>query len=168
MLEDDLVDDAATGTPEADAVFCRDALQEVVDLLVHVDRDVHVGARTDLGEDQVVAVHGGGHRGRRQTCGHELEQCHLCGGVLHRDAIGGEVGIAATALHVLVGGIGEVVDEDLFGQRERATEATPPEGDGIGEACIDAGDEFDRGSCADGHWGLLYIWACVVRDCIQV
>ena len=58
-----------------------------------------------------------------QAGGHELQQRHLRGGVLHGDAVGVEVGVAAAALELLALGVGEVVDEDLLGERERAAEA---------------------------------------------
>ena len=52
----------------------------------------------DLGLDEVVAVDRGGHGDLGQAGGHELEQRHLGGGVLHGDAVGVEVGVAAAPL----------------------------------------------------------------------
>ena len=55
-----------------------------------------------------------------QAGGHELEQRHLGGGVLHGDAVGVEVGVAAAPLELLAVRVAQVVDEDLLGKRERA------------------------------------------------
>ena len=60
MLEHHLVNDSAAWSPETDAIFCGDTLQKVVHLFVGVDGNTHVDSRTDLGEDEVVAVHRGG------------------------------------------------------------------------------------------------------------
>ena len=51
-----------------------------------------------------------------QAGGHELQQRHLRGGVLHGDAVGVEVVVAAAALDRLAGGVDEVVDQDLLGR----------------------------------------------------
>ena len=75
--------------------------QEVVDLGVDVERDFEVDVGADLGLDEVVAVHGRRHRDLGQAGGHELQQRHLRGGVLHGDAVGVEVGVAAAALELL-------------------------------------------------------------------
>ena len=150
VLEHDLVDDAAARTPEADAVLGADAAQEVVHLAVGVDRDAQVDLGAHLGGDQVVAVHGAGHERGRQTCGHELQQGHLCGGVLHGDPVGVEVVVRAAALDGF-GGVVEVVEQDLFGQRERAPEAFAPSSDPIGKGGVDAFDQFNRCSSGNGH-----------------
>src|SRR5919112_1056769 len=61
VLEDDLVDDPASGPPEADAVAGRHRAQELVDLGVDVEGELQVGPGADLRLDEVVAVHRGGH-----------------------------------------------------------------------------------------------------------
>ena len=66
--------------------------------------------------------------------GHELEQRHLGGGVLHGDAVGVEVGVAAAPLELLALGVGEVVDEDLLGEGERPAEPLAAEGGALGRA----------------------------------
>ena len=58
-----------------------------------------------------------------QAGGHELQQRHLRGGVLHGDPVGVEVGVAAAALELLALRVAEVVDQDLLGERERPAEA---------------------------------------------
>jgi hypothetical protein len=96
------MDDARPRTPEADAVLGRHRAEEVVDLLVGVDRHAEVDVGTDLGLDEVVAVHGRWNRGLRQTSGHELQQRHLRGRVLHGDTVGMEVVVGDAALDRLV------------------------------------------------------------------
>ena len=128
VLEHDLVDDARCPasrsrcrtwpTPCAGSrrprCWCRAANVEV-----------DVGA--DLGLDQVVAVHGGRHGHLGQAGGHELQQRHLRGGVLHGDAVGVEVGVAAAPLELLALGVAQVVDEDLLGEGQRPAEAVAAE-----------------------------------------
>ena len=155
VLEHDLVDDPATRPPEADAVLGTDRAKEVVDLLVGVDRDTEVDARADLGHDQVVAMHSARHGSGRQTGGHELQQRHLRGGVLHGHPVGLEVVVGAAALDGLVG-CREVVEEDLLRQRQRAAQACLAGGQTLREGGVHALDELDRGSCADGHRSALH------------
>ena len=103
------------------------------------------------------------HRGRRgdlgQAGGHELQQRHLGGGVLHGDAVGVEVGVARAALEVLAVRVDEVVDEDLLGERQRPAEALAADGRPLGQGGVDALDELDRGAGADGgHEIPLCVW----------
>ncbi len=125
VLEHDLVDDPAARLPEADAVLGRDRAEEVVDLGVGVLGDLEVLDRPDLGLDQVVAVDGGGHRDLGQAGGHELEQRHLRGGVLHGDAVGVEVGVGAAPLGAGRLGVAEVVEQDLLGEGQRLARPAP-------------------------------------------
>ena len=151
VLEHDLVDDPRSGLPEADAVSRRDGAQEVVDLVVHGQRDLEVDARAFLRLDQVIAVD-------RRRCGdfveargHELEQRHLRGGVLHRDAVGAEVGVGAPAFELLGLGIAEVVHQDLLGKGEGTAEAPTPDGSAVGEGRIHAPHQLDRRLRSHSH-----------------
>ena len=58
VLKHYLVDDSAAWSPKANAVFCRNALQEVVHLFVRVDSNTHVNAGTSFCQNQVIAMHG--------------------------------------------------------------------------------------------------------------
>ena len=151
MLEHHLVNDSATGAPETDAVFCGDTLQKVVHLFVGVDGNTHVDSRTYFGKDEVVAVHRGRNGGGGKASSHELQQGHLRGCILHCNAVWCEVGVAASAIHILCLRIAEVVDQNLFGQCQVSTKAFTPEGNICGEGAIHAIDEFDWGSCACDH-----------------
>ncbi len=91
-----------------------------------------------------------------QAGGHELEQRHLGGGVLHRHPVGVEVGVALATDELLALGIDEVVDEDLLGEREGAAEALAAESGLFREGRVDALDELDRGGGADGAHGLPF------------
>ena len=150
VLEHDLVDDSAARTPETDAVLGGHGLQEVVHLAVVVDGHAEVDLGAHLGQDEVIAVNGRGHGGFGQTGGHELQQCHLRGGVLHGHAVGIEVGVASATLHLLSGRVDEVIDEDLLGQGEGTTEARAPQGHALGQSAVDAVDEFDGGAGGNG------------------
>ena len=150
VLQHDLVDDAATWTPEADSVLCADRSEKVVHLFVGVDGHPEVDACTDLRRDQVVAMHRAGDSRRRQTSGHELQQRHLCGGVLHGHAVGMEVVVGAGPLERLVGVV-HVVEQDLLGERQRSPESGSTCGATGRQCAVDALDQFDRRSCSDGH-----------------
>ena len=88
LLEDDLVDDPRARLPEPDAVPGRHGAQEVVDLLVGLLGHAEVDRGADLGLDQVVAVDRRRHPHLGQAGGHELEERHLGGGVLHGHPVG--------------------------------------------------------------------------------
>jgi hypothetical protein len=148
------VDDAAAGSPEADAVLRADRAEEVVHLPVRVDRDAHVDLGADLGGDQVIAVDGRRDRGGGQAGGHELQQRHLCGCVLHGDTIGCEVVVRLGPLDLLVLGR-EVVEEDLLSQRERTAELLPATLDAAWKSGVDAFHQFDRGAGAGDAAGRL-------------
>ncbi len=101
LLEHDLMDDARARLPEPDAVLGRHRLEEVVHLVVVLERGHEVDLAVFARLDQVIAVDGGGHRDLRETSGHELQQRHLRGRVLHRHAVGIEVVVGAAALELL-------------------------------------------------------------------
>ena len=124
VLQHDLVDDPAPWLPEADAVLGAHRAQELVHLEL-MSSAAEVDVRPGLGQDEVITVDGRRDRHLGKPGGHELQQRHLRGGVLHRHPVGAEVRVAATALHRLALGVDEVVDEDL-GERQRS----PGEGRG--------------------------------------
>src|SRR5690606_4843240 len=136
-------------------VAAADRLEELVDLVVGLGGDLEVLERTDLGLDQVVAVHGGGDGGLVESGGHELQQRHLGGGVLHGDPVRVEVGVAAAALHLLALAVPEVVDQDLLGEREGPAEALTTDADGVGQPVVDGLDELDGGGRSDRHDATL-------------
>ena len=104
-------------------------------------------------------MHGRRHGDLGQAGGHELQQGHLGGGVLHGDAVGVEVGVALAAHEVLALRVEEVVEEDLLGERERPAEALAADGGALGERGVDALDELDGGGGADGgHVIPLGVW----------
>ena len=98
----------------------------------------------------MVAVDRGGHGGLGEAGRHELQECHLGGGVLHRDTVGVEVVVRDPALDLGVR-VGEVVDEDLLGQRERPAESLTPERHVAGQLRVHGLDEFDGGAGGHGH-----------------
>jgi hypothetical protein len=108
----------------------------------------------DVSLDQMVAVHRGGHRGLVPAREHELEQRHLRGGVLHRDAVGVQADIARARLELRGRGLGEVAVEDLLGVGERAVQALAHRGDVAREGLVDALHQLRVVSIA-GMRGLL-------------
>ncbi len=151
VLEHDLMDDPRARLPESDPVARRDGAKEVIDLVVHGDRHLEVDARALFGLDQVIAVHRRGRRDLVEPRGHELQQRHLRGGVLHGDSIRTEVGVGVSALDLLVLRITEMVDEDLLRESEWPAESTPAEGSPVGERGVDALHELDRRLCSHSH-----------------
>ena len=89
--------------------------------------------------------------------GHELEQRHLGGGVLHRHAVGAEVGVRAPALELLGLGIAEVVHQDLLGEGERTAEAPAPDGGAVGERRVHAPHQIDRRLRSHSHGGPPFL-----------
>ena len=102
MLEHDLVDDAATGLPEAGPVLRAHRLEEVVDLLVVLAGGEQIALAVVAGLDEVVAVRGGGNGDLVEPGRHELQPRHLSGGVLHGHPVGAEVDVALAPLELLV------------------------------------------------------------------
>ena len=141
------MNDAAAWAPKPNAVFGRHAAQKVVHLFVGVDGHAHVDACTHLGHDQVVAMHGGRHGGGGQTCGHKLQQRHLRGGILHGHTVGCEVGVTAAAFNFLALRVVQMVDQNLFGQREWATKSLAGHGHIAGQFGVDVVDQRDGGVC---------------------
>jgi hypothetical protein len=98
VLEDDLVDDARPWLPEADAVLGGAGREKVVHLLVDVNGALQILLAFRLRLDQMIAVNGGRDGDGRQAGGHELEERHLCGGVLACDAIRSQLEVGHATL----------------------------------------------------------------------
>ncbi len=105
----------------------RCGTEKLVDFVVLVERRLHVGAGTDAGADEVIAVHRGRHGDALAPGLHELQQCHLRRGVLHGDTIGAQIDPALAALDVRGGGVVEVDEEDLLREGQGAAEAAAHE-----------------------------------------
>ena len=123
VLQDDLVDDAGAGPPEAEPVLRGRGAEEVEDLAALALGEVGVGERALERGDEMVAVDGGGDGGRGLARLHELEDGHLAGHVLQTDAVGAEVEVALAGEKVGVAGVVEVSEQDLLGVGERPSEA---------------------------------------------
>ena len=119
------MDDTGARPPEADAVLASAGLEEVEDLGVGGAGAGQVCGLAVLADDEVVAVDGGGDAGVGEPRGHELEHGHLRGGVLHGDAVRGELEVVPAADVGERGaggegllGVGQVGVEDLLGEGE--------------------------------------------------
>ncbi|MCG3120622.1 MAG: hypothetical protein ALAOOOJD_03403 [bacterium] len=87
IFQHDLVDDAGARIPKADAVFVGNAGEKFIHLLVLIARPRQIRMRTELGLNQMIAMHRARHDGLRQARAHELQQRHLRRRVLHGHAI---------------------------------------------------------------------------------
>ena len=81
------MNDARSRRPELNAILLARALQEIVNLAVASNAAAKIDLGALLADNHVVAVDAGRHGGRREVAGHELQQRHLGGSVLHGDAV---------------------------------------------------------------------------------
>ena len=116
------MDDAGTGPPETDAITRRTRTKKAVDLGVRRSRRRHVGVRSTIRLDQVVAVHRRGNRRFVLARLHELEQRHLRRRILHRDAIGTQKKVRIAGDEFLPTRVVEMAEQNLFGVGQRTTE----------------------------------------------
>ena len=104
VLEHHLMNNASTGTPEANAIFQSHRAQEIVHLAIGFESSRKVFLDTHISTNQMVAMHRGGNCHTSLTGIHELQQSHLCRSVLHSHTVGTELHIINTTLegfHVL-------------------------------------------------------------------
>ena len=123
VLQNNLMDDAGAGLPEADAVLRTRRRQELVHLRVNVLGAGQILLAADLRLNQVIAVDGGRHGDPLQPGRDELQHGHLGGGVLHRNAIGPQAQVRHAPLNVLVGRIVQMRVQHLLAERQRAAQA---------------------------------------------
>ena len=144
VFEHHLMDDAGSGGPEADAVFARHRLQEVVHLAVGLTRRGQVAPGPHIGPYQVVAMHGCRHGHLRLACVHKLQQRHLRRGVLHGHAVGAEVDIFFTSfIWPQLCGIEKVGHEHFLRIGERPLEHCSRLRHAVGIGSIEASDHFN-------------------------
>ena len=136
VLEENLVNDARTRSPEANVVLGARCSQEIVDLLVDVHSACKILWSANLCFNQMVTVdscriRNGGHAG-----GHELENCHLSGRILACNAVGTELQVADPTFDLLAVRVVEVRIQDLFGIGERAIESRADNGEVFGHLLV--------------------------------
>jgi hypothetical protein len=119
VLQDDLVNDTRARTPETKSVLGARRRQEVVHLLVDGLGSRQVLLTTDLGLNQVVAVHGRGGSDFRKSGAHELEDGHLGGGILASDTVRSQLQVGNSTLDVLSVGVVQVRVQNLLSVRQR-------------------------------------------------
>ena len=107
------MDDARAWSPEANVVLGARGRQEVVDLFVDILSTSEVLFAADLSLDQMVTVDGGWRCHRRHAGRHELEDGHLCGGILTRHTVGTKLQVRLATLDVLAVRIIEMRVQDL-------------------------------------------------------
>ncbi len=124
VFEDNLVDDACAGFPEAHAVFVGGGAEEVIDFFVDVFGIGEVEIDAIACADQVIAMDGGGCGDLGASSEHKLKDSHLRGGVLEGNAVRVEQDGGFAAFDILGFWIGHVAKEDLFGERQATTKAS--------------------------------------------
>ena len=130
VFQDDLVDDAGAGLPEADAVARRGGGQEFIHLRIGPQGVRQVLLRAAAGADQVVAMHGGGHAHGLAARAHELQQRHLGGCILHRHAVRPELAEILQRRQLAQGAaVIEMGIQDLLGKSKRPPQRFPRGGD---------------------------------------
>ena len=120
--------------------------------------EVDVGADARL--DEVVAVHGGRHLHRGQAGGHELEQRHLRGGVLHGHAVGSVVGIVDGPFDADGGGVVGVGEQHLLGKGQGTAEPATGIGQRPRELGVDRLDELDGRGGPDALRHDVHLFRC--------
>lgn len=124
VLEDGLVNDTSTGRPKVNTVLLASRLEEVENFVVGGDTGLQVLIGTLGSHNQVVAVDTGRNNGLGKVAGHELQEGHLGGGILHVYTVGLELEVGLAADVTAAVGVGEerlfdIVEvgvEDLLGQ----------------------------------------------------
>ncbi len=159
VLQDDLVDDAGPRLPEPEAVFRGGGLQEIVYLAVLVHGCIHVRPGALVGEDQMIAVHGGRHRNLRDAGLGKLEQGHLRSGVLQGDPIRVQLQVAFSGPEVCAGRIVQVAEKHFFRQGQRSSQPLPDDFQVFFDIFVSvfnkSGGAFDH-----GHHVLLVLMQC--------
>src|SRR5439155_25289272 len=144
VLEDHLVDDAGARLPEAEPVLARSGAQEVVDLVVLGDGPLRIVGGAALRPDQVVAVDGAGDGDPLLPRLDELQQRHLPGGVLERDAVDAQPELRLAPAPLLLVEVVRVGDQDLLGEGEGMAEAAAGVGEPGGHGFVEPPDLVNR------------------------
>ena len=93
VFQDNLVDNSSPGLPETNSVFVGYRGKEVKNLFGLLGSHFKVYFGTFFGLDKVVAVYGCRYSHFGFASVHELQECHLSGGVLTSDTIRGKIHI---------------------------------------------------------------------------
>jgi hypothetical protein len=144
VFEDDLVNDTSTWLPETDVVLIGYGGEEVEDFAVDVVRNGEVLLCTNLGQDKVITVDGRRNGNLITASHHELKQCHLGGGILHRHAVGLEKYVVTTTLVLLQRILRVKVGiENFLRECQGAAQRFAGFGNFAGEVCVDLFDQID-------------------------
>jgi len=92
----------------------------------------------------LIAVHRRWHGSGVSAREHELQDCHLGGGILHGNAIRAQSEVGGAAIELLFR-IGEVAEEHLFSQRERAIQTAPNDGQAFAGGVVNRLDKLGGG-----------------------
>ena len=136
----------APGFQNPHAVLGRGRLEKLVDLAVLKQGVGSVRPASHPSLNQVVAVDGGGNCDAAAARLHELQNGHLAGNVLMGHPVGTEEQIAFSGVQLAAGGIVEVGEEDLVGQRQWVAQSLPHRLEPKLHLSINLGHEFRRRS----------------------
>ena len=138
------MDDTGSRSPEADIVLCTRGSQEfvdlfleriesVLDLLVYTNGSFKILWSTLLRLDQVITVNSCRNGDLRQSRTHELQNDHLCGGILTSNPIRPQIEIRLSTNNFLFMGIVQVTVQDFFRIRQGSFETLFDDIDVVGE-----------------------------------
>ncbi len=151
------MDDARPGFPETESVTVGHAPQEIVHLAVRLGGRRHVGGRSAVGHDQMVAMDRSRHRRTVAPGVHELQQRHLRRGILHGHAVGAEVHVVfAPDERPGVRAVEQMGVKNLFGQRQGRALGLARPADPLGERSVHLADQFDVKHTVSLFTGFLF------------
>ena len=157
VFEHDLMDDARPGFPETESVTVGHAPQEIVHLAVRLGGRRHVGGRSAVGHDQMVAMDRGRHRRTVASGVHELQQRHLGRGVLHGHTVGTEIHVVFAPDERPAGrAVEQMGVKNLFGQRQGRALGLACPAYPLGERCVHLADQFDVKHTVSVFTGFLF------------
>ena len=114
MFQHNLVDNPGTRFPESYPKFVRNACEKLVHFFIVCISTLQIIHRTDFGLYQVIAMDRGRNGNRCSAGRHELQKCHLCRSILHRNTIRGKINITFSPFPCFVWCFKIMGIQDLF------------------------------------------------------
>ena len=160
VFQGHLVDDTGSRTPEPHSVSGSSRAQEVVYLLVFLQRLPQVGHTLHPRLYKVIAVNGSRDRCPGAARLHELEHGGLSQDVLKDHPVGQQQEVTAAGFHLRAGWVFQVGKEDLVCQTQGAAQSPAYYFELTGHSPVGVRDKLGRGLDCNHGWGLL---AVIVR-----
>lgn len=156
------MDDTSSRRPEVHTILAGGRLEEFENLLVSLNTSFQITLGTLVSNNQMVAVDAGGDSRAGQVAGHELEQSHLGGSILHVDTVGVEAQVGPAPDTAAIVGVVEqrlldvvqVAVEDLLGEGQALLSEDPSDfGVLVEELLIGRRQRLGRGEVSAGGGG---------------